>query len=358
MTIAVIGVGLIGGSIGLAARERLGATVQGFDAGDGVLDAALGRGAVDRACASPAEAVEGAETVFVAVPVGAVPGAVGEALAAAGEDVRRHGRGLDQARRRRRPRGPALRRRPPADRRGDRRRRARARRPVRGRHLVLDADGDDVGDALRAPAPHDRRARRPPGRDRRRHARPPAGQRLAPAARARQRARLAGRGHPGRTRTSACPPPGRASATPPASPAPTGRYGRISICQTAMPWSSSSTKPLARLAGVRDALVAGGRATASRPGTSAPPTTGGRCSRPASPAARCTSCGCRCRTARAWWRRSRSSWAALASTSPTWPCIPPTDMREGVVALWIAGDEPAARAAERAAALGFPVARA
>ena len=86
MTIAVIGVGLIGGSIGLAARERLDATVQGFDAGDGVLDAALERGAVDRACASPAEAVEGAETVFVAVAVGAVPGAVGEALAAAGAE--------------------------------------------------------------------------------------------------------------------------------------------------------------------------------------------------------------------------------------------------------------------------------
>jgi prephenate dehydrogenase len=37
---------------------------------------------------------------------------------------------------------------------------------------------------------------------------------------------------------------------------------------------------------------------------------------------------------------------------------PAADMREGVVALWIAGDEPAARAEERAAALGFPVARA
>jgi prephenate dehydrogenase len=86
MTIAVIGVGLIGGSIGLAARERLDATVHGFDAGDGVLDAALERGAVDRAFPSAAEAVEGAETVFIAVPVGAVPDAVGEALAAAGEE--------------------------------------------------------------------------------------------------------------------------------------------------------------------------------------------------------------------------------------------------------------------------------
>ena len=35
--VAVVGVGLIGGSIGLAARERLGARVRGFDPGDGVL---------------------------------------------------------------------------------------------------------------------------------------------------------------------------------------------------------------------------------------------------------------------------------------------------------------------------------
>ena len=86
MTIAVIGVGLIGGSLGLAARERLGATVRGFDPGDGVLDAAIERGAVDEACASPAEAVAGAETAFVAVPVGALPAVVGEALAAAGAE--------------------------------------------------------------------------------------------------------------------------------------------------------------------------------------------------------------------------------------------------------------------------------
>ena len=86
MTIAVIGVGLIGGSIGLAARERLGATVRGFDAGDGVLDRALERVAVDRACTTVAEAVEGVDTVFVAAPVGAVPAVVAEALAAAGAD--------------------------------------------------------------------------------------------------------------------------------------------------------------------------------------------------------------------------------------------------------------------------------
>ncbi len=47
MKVAVVGVGLIGGSIGLAARERLGAEVAGFDPGG--VDAALDVGAIDRA---------------------------------------------------------------------------------------------------------------------------------------------------------------------------------------------------------------------------------------------------------------------------------------------------------------------
>jgi prephenate dehydrogenase len=84
--VAVIGVGLIGGSIALAARERLGATVRGWDPGDGVLDAALERGVLEVACGSAGEALAGAEVAFVAAPVGALPGAVLEALAAAGED--------------------------------------------------------------------------------------------------------------------------------------------------------------------------------------------------------------------------------------------------------------------------------
>lgn len=85
MNIALIGVGLIGGSIGLAARERLGATVRGFDTGAGVLDAALRRGALDEGCGSVAETLEGADTAFVAVPVGALARTVDEALGAAGE---------------------------------------------------------------------------------------------------------------------------------------------------------------------------------------------------------------------------------------------------------------------------------
>jgi prephenate dehydrogenase len=84
--VAVLGVGLIGGSIGLAARERLGAEVRGYDPASEAARAALERGAVERACGSAAEALDGAEAAFVAAPVGALPEAVRAALAAAGPD--------------------------------------------------------------------------------------------------------------------------------------------------------------------------------------------------------------------------------------------------------------------------------
>jgi prephenate dehydrogenase len=83
LIVAVLGVGLVGGSVGLAARERLGAEVRGFDPGHGVLDRAGERGAIDLACGTAAEAVEGADAAFVAAPVRALPGVVAEALAAA-----------------------------------------------------------------------------------------------------------------------------------------------------------------------------------------------------------------------------------------------------------------------------------
>lgn len=66
MQIAVIGVGLIGGSIGRAARERLQAHVRGYDP----LPGAAAHGAVDVEAESVADAVAGADAVFVAVPVG------------------------------------------------------------------------------------------------------------------------------------------------------------------------------------------------------------------------------------------------------------------------------------------------
>jgi prephenate dehydrogenase len=87
MKIAVLGVGLIGGSIGLAARERLGAEVAGWDPNRSIADEALELKAIDTAAPSLAEAVGGAELVFCAAPVAALPGLAAEALDAAGEDA-------------------------------------------------------------------------------------------------------------------------------------------------------------------------------------------------------------------------------------------------------------------------------
>src|ERR671919_529799 len=87
MRVAVLGVGLIGGSIGLAARRRLGAEVAGFDAEHTTLERAIEREALDQACASAGEAVAGAEVVFCAAPVGALPGLVAEALRASADDA-------------------------------------------------------------------------------------------------------------------------------------------------------------------------------------------------------------------------------------------------------------------------------
>jgi prephenate dehydrogenase len=86
MRIAVLGVGLIGGSIGLAARARLGAEVRGFDTDRDLLRRATELEAVDSAHETVAEAVGDAELVFCAAPVTALPGLGAEALEAAGQD--------------------------------------------------------------------------------------------------------------------------------------------------------------------------------------------------------------------------------------------------------------------------------
>ncbi len=86
MKVAVLGVGLIGGSIGLAARARLDAEVAGFDPDRALVDRAKELGAIDVAHDSVSSAVEGAELVFCAAPVLALPGLAAEALDAAGED--------------------------------------------------------------------------------------------------------------------------------------------------------------------------------------------------------------------------------------------------------------------------------
>jgi prephenate dehydrogenase len=81
--IAVIGVGLIGGSVALAARERLAATVIGYDPDPAALAAALERDVLDASAGSIAEAVADAEAVFVAAPVGVLPTLLADVLAAA-----------------------------------------------------------------------------------------------------------------------------------------------------------------------------------------------------------------------------------------------------------------------------------
>jgi prephenate dehydrogenase len=83
--LAVVGTGLIGTSVALAAG-RAGTPCRGFDAEPGVLQQAAARGTVEPAPSLP-EAVAGAELVVVAVPVGAAPAVVQEVLDAAGPDV-------------------------------------------------------------------------------------------------------------------------------------------------------------------------------------------------------------------------------------------------------------------------------
>jgi prephenate dehydrogenase len=86
MRIAVLGVGLIGGSIGLAARTRAGASVRGYDPDPLVCTRALEVGAIDEPVDGIRAAVADADVVFVAAPVGSLPEVVAQALAAAATD--------------------------------------------------------------------------------------------------------------------------------------------------------------------------------------------------------------------------------------------------------------------------------
>ncbi len=87
MRIAVLGAGLIGGSIGLAAKEWLDdADVVGFGRSRERLERAREVGAVDSATTDIEEALAGAELCFACGPVGALPRLVERALAAAPND--------------------------------------------------------------------------------------------------------------------------------------------------------------------------------------------------------------------------------------------------------------------------------
>jgi prephenate dehydrogenase len=83
LKLAVIGTGLMGASVALAARAR-GDDVAGWDPDPGNLAAAVDRGAV-AAARSLEEAVDEAELVVVAAPIAQLPSAVAGVLAASGE---------------------------------------------------------------------------------------------------------------------------------------------------------------------------------------------------------------------------------------------------------------------------------
>ena len=79
MDVALIGTGLIGGSLGLALRSR-GHRVVAYDLDAARLDRALALGIADSGAADLAAAVAGCDIVVVATPVGRVADAVVAAL--------------------------------------------------------------------------------------------------------------------------------------------------------------------------------------------------------------------------------------------------------------------------------------
>jgi len=84
--LAILGVGLIGGSIGLAARERGLAEVTGYVRNPDRAEECLRLGAVDRIAGSIEEAVAGADVVICCASVGSLAGMARQALDAAGPD--------------------------------------------------------------------------------------------------------------------------------------------------------------------------------------------------------------------------------------------------------------------------------
>lgn len=77
--VAIVGLGLIGGSVGLALRKAKAAQhVAGYDLGRGVSERAQRLGAIDQAYEALADAVQGAELVVLATPVGSMRHLLGQ----------------------------------------------------------------------------------------------------------------------------------------------------------------------------------------------------------------------------------------------------------------------------------------
>lgn len=81
--LAIIGVGLMGGSLALAARGRWpGLQVAGYDVEAAALEEAERLGVITEACGSAAEAAAGADLVVISTPVRSIPELLRECLGA------------------------------------------------------------------------------------------------------------------------------------------------------------------------------------------------------------------------------------------------------------------------------------
>ncbi len=79
VTVAILGLGLMGGSLGLALSGwQEGERVKGYDPHLPTAQRALQRKAVGEVTPSAQEAVEGSDIVFLAAPVSVVPGLIAE----------------------------------------------------------------------------------------------------------------------------------------------------------------------------------------------------------------------------------------------------------------------------------------
>lgn len=87
-SVAIIGLGLLGGSIGLAAREYAPEiTTIGYDTDPDVRDAARKRGLAGTICDSAQDAVKSADLVIFCVPVGAIAQAAADCADALPKDA-------------------------------------------------------------------------------------------------------------------------------------------------------------------------------------------------------------------------------------------------------------------------------
>jgi cyclohexadieny/prephenate dehydrogenase len=85
---AIIGLGLLGGSVGLAVAENApDIATRGYDTDPKVRTRAAERGLVDEVCSSASEVVNGADLVIFCVPVGMIAVAAAEIAGSLGKDA-------------------------------------------------------------------------------------------------------------------------------------------------------------------------------------------------------------------------------------------------------------------------------